>query len=116
MASFIWKAVLNRCLSEVARGPALNQNSAEDVANQTVDVGVVFAMGIEAGGFEDLLVNPTVVQGHRLKTVTGMLGERRVTFAVCGMGKAAARRGAEALVAGHRPRWVVSAGFSGGLH
>ncbi len=34
---------------------------------------------------------------------------------VTGHGQAAARRGAEALIAGHRPRWVISAGFAGGL-
>jgi adenosylhomocysteine nucleosidase len=32
-----------------------------------------------------------------------------------GAGKAAARHGAELLIAGHRPRWIVSAGFAGGL-
>jgi adenosylhomocysteine nucleosidase len=34
---------------------------------------------------------------------------------ICGHGQAAARRGAEVLIEGHRPRWVISAGFAGGL-
>ena len=38
-----------------------------------------------------------------------------VAVAVGGMGRAAARRAADVLIAGHRPRWLISAGFAGAL-
>lgn len=114
MASFIWKALLQRYLAETARAQVQATHEAT-LGDPRTDVGIVFAMGIEAGGFEDLLENPTVIRGDRLKTVSGSIAGRRVTFVITGMGPAAARRGTEALVTGHQPQWVISAGFSGGL-
>lgn len=79
------------------------------------DIGFVFAMGVEAGGFEDLLADARSIRGDRFRAVAGTLDGRRVALVVTGMGEAAARRGTEALLAGHGPACVVSAGYSGGL-
>jgi adenosylhomocysteine nucleosidase len=71
---------------------------------------------MEAGGLEDLISLPSVVRGDRFRIIQGELDGRRVALVITGMGRKAARRGTEALIAGHRPRCVVSTGFSGGLH
>ena len=39
-----------------------------------------------------------------------------VAVAVGGMGRPAAARAADVLIAGHRPRWLISAGFAGALN
>ncbi|MGI6415654.1 MAG: hypothetical protein ACOX1P_08305 [Thermoguttaceae bacterium] len=79
------------------------------------DVGVVFALGIEAGGFEDLLSEVVTVRGPRLTLRRGLDGLRRIVLAESGPGCAAAERATEALIAAHQPDWVISAGFAGGL-
>jgi hypothetical protein len=53
--------------------------------------------------------------GPRHTVFEGECGGKRTALVVAGPGRAAARRGAELLLAGHRPRWVVSAGFAGAL-
>ncbi len=78
-------------------------------------VGVVFALDLESGYFEDRLAGKIAVHGDGFTVRTGGLKGRGVAVMVTGHGQAAARRGAEALIAGHRPRWVISAGFAGGL-
>ena len=45
----------------------------------------------------------------------GELEGRLVAVVVSGVGRASARRGAEHLTSGHRPRVLVSAGFAGAL-
>ena len=44
-----------------------------------------------------------------------MLAGRRVTIVQAGAGRLAAARGTQALIRGHRPAWVISAGFAGAL-
>jgi adenosylhomocysteine nucleosidase len=78
-------------------------------------VGLVFALDMESGYLEDRLAGKIAVHGDGFTVRTGGLKGRGVAVIVTGHGRAAARRGAEALVAGHRPRWIISAGFAGGL-
>ena len=40
---------------------------------------------------------------------------RRLVLAQAGVGRQRAERATQMLIAGHRPPWVISAGFSGGL-
>ena len=79
------------------------------------DFGVVMAMPIEAGYLSDALrkVRRYAARAHSI--IEGELAGKLVVLVVSGPGKAAARRGAEVLMAGHRPRWLISAGFAGGL-
>jgi adenosylhomocysteine nucleosidase len=79
------------------------------------DVGVVFALGIEAGGLEDLLSGVVTRRGDRFLAHEGGLGGRRVVVVQSGPGREAAARATEALICGHQPRWIISAGFAGGL-
>ncbi|MFH1924340.1 MAG: nucleoside phosphorylase [Planctomycetota bacterium] len=90
-----------------AEGPA--------AADRPCDVGVVFALGIEAGGLEDLVEGAVFSRGHGFSACQGGLKGRHVVLTQSGPGSQAAAHAAEALIAGHKPQWIISAGFAGGL-
>jgi adenosylhomocysteine nucleosidase len=77
--------------------------------------GFVFALGIESGCFEDWLRGLTTFRGHGFIARKGALAGRQVAVMLAGPGRENARRATEALLDGHRPLHVVSAGFAGGL-
>jgi adenosylhomocysteine nucleosidase len=79
------------------------------------DVGIVMALAIEAGYLCDSLkrVRKYTAQTHSI--IEGELAGKIVAVVLTGAGKAAARHGTEVLIAGHHPRWIISAGFAGGL-
>jgi adenosylhomocysteine nucleosidase len=81
----------------------------------SVDVGIVAAMAIEVGFLTDRLSRVRKYSGPHHTVIEGECAGKLVALLVCGMGRAAARRGTEMLIAGHRPRWVFSAGFAGAL-
>ncbi|MDX1962325.1 MAG: hypothetical protein SFX18_04185 [Pirellulales bacterium] len=104
-------------------------------------IGLVFALEIEAGGMLDRLQHKVTTTGQGYKgqgftIVTGHLPELSSTLfgsadspdhtthprdrpaiaiAYAGAGKQAATVATQALIAGHHPRWVISAGFAGAL-
>ena len=80
------------------------------------DIAFVFALGIESGCLEDRFTGSSVVHAAGRRVRVGQLAGHRIALIRTGMGQTAARRGTEHLLAGHRPRLVISAGFSGGLH
>ena len=79
------------------------------------DVGLVFALGIEAGGTLDLLEGVVKIRGHEFVAYEGAIAGRRVVLIEAGPGREKAARATEALIDGHQPAWVISAGFAGGL-
>ncbi|NLE39346.1 MAG: hypothetical protein GX621_15100 [Pirellulaceae bacterium] len=100
----------------VADRVARDKNAVDrESENTACDVGIVFALEIEAGGLIDLLAEPVTLRGRGFVVRRGTLGGRRVAVATSGAGWDHARRAAEALIDGHRPRWIISAGFAGGL-
>jgi adenosylhomocysteine nucleosidase len=78
-------------------------------------VGVVFALPIEAGGLVDRLAGAIGTHGAGFVAREGGLDGRRVVIVESGAGQTRAAQATEALILGHRPRWIVSAGFAGGL-
>lgn len=80
-----------------------------------VDVGIVAALPIEVGFLIDRLTRVRKYSGAGHSIVEGECSGKLVAVIVAGLGRAAARRGAELLLEGHRPRWIVSAGFGGAL-
>jgi adenosylhomocysteine nucleosidase len=78
-------------------------------------VGLVFALAIEAGGLVDRLAGVIRMEGAGFLAREGGLEGRRIVVVESGVGCERARRAAEALVLGHQPRWVISAGFAGAL-
>lgn len=96
---------------EVARQAELQ--SQDDSTDPPI--AVLFALGIESGGFEDLLEDVKHIQGYQFSVLSGRLGERPILLCKTGVGLEAAQRAAKTLLSGHQPSWVISAGFAGGL-
>lgn len=80
------------------------------------EAGLVFALSQEMGCFEDRMDAPVRSRGNKLVVVRGEVGGHHVVAVQSGMGLAAAAHATEALILGHRPPVVISAGFCGGLH
>jgi adenosylhomocysteine nucleosidase len=121
----VWQAILRNWLQQQAKAKfydsvadAQRQRSAgaqADALPEPCDVGLVFALGIEQGGLEDLLHDVITIKGSDFIARQGRLKGRNVVLIEAGVGPLAAARGTQALLAGHRPAWVISAGFSGAL-
>ena len=79
------------------------------------DVGLTFALGEESGGLEDRLAGLVTTKGAGFTIRRGDWQGRRVAIALSGAGRSAAAKATEAVLLGHRPAWVFSAGFCGGL-
>lgn len=79
------------------------------------DIGIVAALSIEVAPFLARLKDVRKYASDRHTVIEGLYGPKLVTLIVAGPGRKASRRGTELLLAGHRPRWVVSSGFAGAL-
>lgn len=80
------------------------------------DVGIVAAMPMEVGYLVDSLRRVRKYHTASIPVTEGELDGKIVAVAVGGMGRAAARRAAGILIDGHRPSWLISAGFAGALN
>jgi len=96
-------------------GPASGDGAA-DSPPPPCDVGLVFALPQESGAFVDLLSGVVTTKGRGFTVRSGVLADRQIVVVEAGAGREAAARGTHALIGGHRPLWVISAGFAGGLH
>jgi adenosylhomocysteine nucleosidase len=79
------------------------------------DVGIVAALSLEVGFLIDQLASVRKYSGPRHSVIEGTCAGKLVSVVIAGPGRAAARRGAELMLAGHRPRWLLSVGFAGAL-
>jgi adenosylhomocysteine nucleosidase len=79
------------------------------------DVGIVAALPLEVGYLVDSLRRVRKYHAAAMPVIEGELGGRIVAIAIGGMGRAAAGRAAGVLLDGHRPSWMISAGFAGAL-
>ncbi len=80
------------------------------------DVGLVAALSIEVAPFLARLGNVRKYATGRHTVIEGEIGGKIVASIVTGPGRAAAARGAGLLLGGHRPNWIISAGFGGALN
>jgi adenosylhomocysteine nucleosidase len=87
----------------------------EDQPPAPCDIGVVFALSIEAGGLLDKLEGVVSTQGFGFTAYEGGLNGRTVVLMESGPGREKAAQATTALIEGHKPAWVISAGFAGGL-
>lgn len=76
---------------------------------------VVCALGIESGGLVDLMSGRSTTKCVSFVEYTGRIGRRSIAVAESGVGREAAGQATEDAIVLHRPAWVVSAGFAGGL-
>lgn len=116
------RAGVRGAVAQAAKGSLAGGDTRSGAAAQPIepappcDVGLVFALPQESGAFVDLLSGVVTTRGRGFVVRTGMLGERQIAVVEAGAGREAAARGTRALIGGHRPLWVISAGFAGGLH
>ncbi len=80
-----------------------------------MDLGVVFALAIEAGCFVDTLSQVRVTRGDSFVVRQGRRGSREIALVESGPSVSRAAKAAHALIDAYRPRLLVSAGFAGGL-
>ena len=78
-------------------------------------MGIVAALGVEVGFLTDRLKRVRRYSGPQHKVIEGEIGDKLVALIVGGVGRASARQATRHLIDGHRPRWIVSAGFAGAL-
>jgi len=79
------------------------------------DVGIVAAMPMEIAPLLARLKNPRKYASERHTVLEGELSGKIVVAIITGVGRKFARRGTQLLIGGHRPRWIISAGFAGAL-
>jgi adenosylhomocysteine nucleosidase len=115
---------LRQAASQAASGEPAAASCGPDPAVETgppekkrevCHVGLVFAMGIEAGGLIDQLSGVIRTDGAGFVAREGGLEGRRLVVVESGVGREAAASAAAALVQGHQPRWIITTGFAGGL-
>lgn len=80
------------------------------------DVGIVAALPMEMGYLIDRLRRVRKYHAASMPVIEGELDGKIVAIAIGGMGRDAARRAAGILLDGHRPSWILSAGFAGALN
>ncbi len=79
------------------------------------DVAFVFALGIESGGLVDLLKGGETSRQKHGTEHAGKLAGREVVIVEGGVGQKAAARATAEAIKFYQPKWVISAGFAGGL-
>jgi adenosylhomocysteine nucleosidase len=80
------------------------------------DFGIVAAMPTEVADLVETLEKVRKYQAVAGPIVEGEHAGKIVAIAIGGPGRSAALRATEALLSGHRPRWIISAGFAGALN
>jgi len=78
-------------------------------------VGIVHATAMEVEPFLSRCERIRKYTGGDLVFRGGLLGEIRIALAQSGMGLKLAKRATQALIDGHSPGWIISAGFSGAM-
>lgn len=117
---------LRQAASQAAGAQASGKSAAADPGTsaeqgpperkpEVCHVGLVFALGIEAGGLIDQLSGVIRIDGAGFVAREGGLDGRRLVIIEAGVGAKAAASATSALIQGHKPRWIITAGFAGGL-
>lgn len=79
------------------------------------DVGLVAALSMELGPFVNRCLPVQAYVGEKYRFQGLLLHDIRIATVESGTGAAHATRATQALIDGHKPKWVVSIGFSGAL-
>lgn len=116
----MWQGLVTNWLRNRAMQAAMDTarqgaKQREAAVELPVDVAVIAALDIELGGVLDCLTGVVTTQADGFKTHRGVWRDRGVLFVESGMGRARAAKATEAVIHAHRPAWVISTGFAGGL-
>lgn len=123
----MWRVLLNQWLqqqvrdklhetvTQAAQGAMQPEDEPPAAPPPPADVGLVFALGIEAGGLVDRLDGVLTTKTPQVTFRHGGYRGRHVVLAEGGVGRQHAAHATEMLITAHQPQWVISAGFAGGL-
>jgi adenosylhomocysteine nucleosidase len=105
-----------RDMAQQSLQQAVQQAGAEPrIDDAPCEVLVMFALSVESGGLFDMLDDPSTTKANSFVEYSGRLDGRRVVIVNSGVGREQAALATRNAVALHRPAWVISAGFAGGL-
>ncbi|MEW4564094.1 hypothetical protein AB1K70_16270 [Bremerella sp. JC770] len=96
----------------------LSEQTSGEVAPEDIpkpDVVVLFALTIESAGFKETLDSPAPVKMEKRTVTVGKLGVLNVGVVETGVGRKAAAAAVRDVIEIIGPKWIVSAGFAGGL-
>lgn len=95
--------------------PQPESEPAEPAPALSCDVAMLFALDMECQDLTDQLKQRESVSIDHFREHAGKLLEREVVIIETGAGPKLARAAAMSVIEYHRPKWVISAGFAGGL-
>ncbi len=101
-----------RAAAEKVKASAGEHSAADSQEPPLVDVAVIASNTAEAGELTDRLSDAVTVHGDHFKVHLGLLHERRIALVEAGGNAAAAAQATTAVLAAHRPAWVIAAGFA----
>ncbi len=116
----MWQGLVTNWLRNRAMQAAMDTarqgaKQREAAVELPVDVAVIAALDMELGGLLDCLTGVVTTQADGFKTHRGVWRDRGILLVESGMGRARAAKATEAVIHAHRPAWVISTGFAGGL-
>jgi adenosylhomocysteine nucleosidase len=116
----MWRTVFRQWVQEttaeaVQEQLAQSQESPQEHPDVQVAAAIICALAMESGGVEDRLDDKIWVRAAVGKVVLGRAGQVPVALVTAGPGAGSAAAATEAVIAAHRPRLVVAAGFAGAL-
>ena len=89
--------------------------NSPEIDHARADIGLVCALAMELDPFFERCSHVRAIKGSGMRFRGGRLDKLRVAAVEGGAGMDKARRATQALIDGHRPDWVLSVGFAGGL-
>ncbi|PQO39070.1 hypothetical protein C5Y96_04190 [Blastopirellula marina] len=107
------QTVVRDFVSQQLAGQNSEEIPPEDIPKP--DVVVLFALGVESAGFKESLESAATVKMEKRTVTVGKLGERAVGVVETGVGRKAAEAAVRDVIEIIGPKWIVSAGFAGGL-
>ena len=83
--------------------------------NNVKTIGIIAAMQIEIDGIKEKIERPETVTVSGVDFVCGMMGDKRIIAAKCGIGKVFAALCAQTMILKFSPDCIVNTGVAGGL-
>ena len=83
--------------------------------NNFKTIGIIAAMQIEIDGIKEKIENPETVTVSGVDFVSGMIGDKKIIAAKCGIGKVFAALCAQTMILKFAPDCIINTGVAGGL-